>query len=172
MSLKTNYKNDKFSGKRKYKVTTLPTGEINLDDTTIYVETGDIFTAEDINATNGAVEAANRKIEETNNAVGAIDNRLTLEIGKMRTLRIVNAPVSGWSGAAPFVQSVAVAGITALSAPVTGMQYPAGIDDNKKTLIDKSFGMITEIETLAGVVKITCRFKKPVADLILCLKGE
>lgn len=165
MSLKTNYKNDKFSGKRKYKMTTLPTGEVNLDDTTVYSEAGDIFNADDINTTNGAVNAAG-------SAIDALESSLAEAVSDMHALRVVNLPISGWSGAAPFVQSVKVTGITALSGPVPGMQYPAGIDDNKKTLIDKSFGMITDIETLEGIVKITCRFKKPVADLLLCLKGE
>lgn len=154
MSLKTNYKNDKFSGKRKYKVTTLPTGEVNLDDTTEYAETGDIFNADDINATNKAVNAAYDGIT------------------KMKKMILINIPVSGWSDAAPFMQSVPIAGITELSVPVVGMQYPEGINDAEKTQIDKSFGMITDVETLSEAVMISCRFKKPTADLLLCLKGE
>ena len=47
MSLKTDYKNDKFSGMRKYKIETdSETGLSTLDDKTEYVEVGDIFSAD------------------------------------------------------------------------------------------------------------------------------
>lgn len=56
MSLKTDYKNDKFSGMRKYKIETdSETGLSTLDDKTEYVEVGDIFSADDINNTNKAI---------------------------------------------------------------------------------------------------------------------
>lgn len=70
MSLKTDYKNDKFSGMRKYKIETdSETGLSTLDDKTEYVEVGDIFSADDINNTNKAIN----KIEGTvNDMIGAI----------------------------------------------------------------------------------------------------
>ena len=45
MNLKTNFKNDKFSGLRKYKMTTdASTGLTTLEDKTEYQEIGDIFS--------------------------------------------------------------------------------------------------------------------------------
>ena len=55
MSLKTNYKDDKFAGKRLYKITSQDDGIVTLDDVTQYAETGDIFSAQDMNDTNEAV---------------------------------------------------------------------------------------------------------------------
>ena len=52
MSLKTNYKDDKFAGKRLYKITSQDDGIVTLDDVTHYAETGDIFSAQDMNDTN------------------------------------------------------------------------------------------------------------------------
>ena len=44
MNLKTNFKNDKFSGLRKYKMTTdASTGLTTLEDKTEYQEIGDIL---------------------------------------------------------------------------------------------------------------------------------
>ena len=53
--LRTNYKNDKYTGKRLYRVTNVSADTVNLDDITIYAEEGDIFSADDINETNAAV---------------------------------------------------------------------------------------------------------------------
>ena len=55
MNLKTDYKNDIFSGKRKYHMTNNDDGTISLDDVTTYVQEGDILSADDVNATNKAV---------------------------------------------------------------------------------------------------------------------
>ena len=55
MSLKIDYKDDMFSGKRKYRVTQNADGTISLDDVTNYAQQGDIFTSNDINTTNTEV---------------------------------------------------------------------------------------------------------------------
>lgn len=57
MALKTNYKDDVFTGNRKYKQTSNSDGSISLEDTTEYTQEGDIFAAKDINDTNTAVNA-------------------------------------------------------------------------------------------------------------------
>ena len=43
MSLKTDFKNDKFAGKRKYTLTENDDGTISLDDVTEYETVGDIY---------------------------------------------------------------------------------------------------------------------------------
>ena len=52
MALKTNYKDDVFTGKRKYRITNNDDGTVSLDDVTVYTQQGDIFGAADINAIN------------------------------------------------------------------------------------------------------------------------
>ncbi len=55
MALKTDYKNDIFTGNRKYNEITNSDGTISLEDVTEYTQEGDTFSATDINATNEVV---------------------------------------------------------------------------------------------------------------------
>lgn len=55
MALKTDYKDDVFSGNRKYQKTDNSDGTISLVDKTAYSQKGDTFSAADINAINAAV---------------------------------------------------------------------------------------------------------------------
>ena len=50
MSLKENYKNDIFEGRRKYRLIQNSDETISLDDVTQYIQVGDVFSDEDINA--------------------------------------------------------------------------------------------------------------------------
>jgi len=60
MALKTNYKDDIFTGDyRKYRQINNSDGTISLSDVTEYSQTGDKFGASDINATNQAVNQLN-----------------------------------------------------------------------------------------------------------------
>ena len=60
MALKTNYKDDIFTGDyRKYRQINNSDGTISLSDVTQYSQTGDKFGASDINATNQAVNQLN-----------------------------------------------------------------------------------------------------------------
>lgn len=49
MALKENYKDDVFTGKRKYNLINNDDGTISLDDVTEYSQEGDSFGAKDIN---------------------------------------------------------------------------------------------------------------------------
>ncbi|WP_195395314.1 hypothetical protein [Holdemania sp. 1001302B_160321_E10] len=49
-TLKTNYKDDIFSGSRKYTLVENPDGTISLEDKTDYVQQGDTFAAKDANS--------------------------------------------------------------------------------------------------------------------------
>ena len=57
MGLKTDYKDDVFSGDRKYQKKDNSDGTISLVDKTAYSQKGDTFSAADINATNKAVNS-------------------------------------------------------------------------------------------------------------------
>lgn len=160
MSLRTDYKDDKFAGKRIYKMETLEGGLVTLDDQTQYQEEGDIFSAADINATNTAVNANTEGLSRAEKVIVELQDKV-----------VVSLPVSGWSGTAPFVQIIPLSGIKSTDNPIPGMLYPDNLTEDKKAQIDKSSNMITEIETLDGSLKVTCRFKRPTADLILSLKG-
>lgn len=160
MSLKTNYRDDKFSGKRIYKMDTLEGGLVTLEDQTQYQEEGDIFSAADINATNTAINSNTEGLSRAEKVIAELQDKV-----------VVNLPVSGWSGTAPFTQAIPLLGIENTDNPIPGMLYPDNLTEDRKAQIDKSSNMITEIETLDGSLKVTCRFKRPTADLILVLKG-
>ena len=59
MSLKENYENDIYPGERKYQMIQNDDGTVSFRDVTVYTQDGDIFSADDINATNRAVNAIN-----------------------------------------------------------------------------------------------------------------
>lgn len=145
-SLKTNYKNDKFTGMRKYEKIENTDGTISLNDVTQYEEIGDIYSAADINNTNIAV----------NRIIGLISFTLL---------------ASNWNSAAPYVQTIPIAALKESDTPTPGLIYPETMTESLKAQIDKSVNMITEIETLNGAIKVTCQFKKPVADMTISLKG-
>ena len=153
MSLKTDYKNDKFSGMRKYQIITdSTTGLSTLEDKTIYVEVGDVFSADDIN--------------NTNKTVNEIEGTVADMIGTIR----LNYPASGWSTQAPYTQTVN-ANIKNTDEPVPMFEYPTISSEQQQKAVDRSVGYITGIVTNNWSVTITCDFRKPTADFILVLKG-
>ena len=83
MSLKTNYKDDKFAGKRIYKMDTLEGGLVTLEDQTQYQEEGDIFSAADINATNTAVNSNTAGLSQAEKMIAGLQDKI-----------VVNLPVS------------------------------------------------------------------------------
>lgn len=156
-TLKTDYKNDIFTGPRKYQQVNNVDGSISLNDVTVYEETGDIYAAADINATNQAV---NEFYGEFNATVTKLTNVLEATL-----------PAANWNSTAPFIQTIVMPTIKATDIPVPGIVYPTTLNESLKAQIDKSANMITDIETLNGSIKVTCQFKKPVADMTISFKG-
>ena len=84
MALKTDYKDAMFDGARKYRIIQNPDGTSGISDETEYTQEGDKFGANDINATNTAINRLNHVTSVTLSA-------------------------SGWAGpAAPYSQTVNV----------------------------------------------------------------
>ena len=59
MALKVDYKDAMFDGDRKYRITANGDGTSKIADETDYTQEGDPFGANDINATNAAVNRLN-----------------------------------------------------------------------------------------------------------------
>lgn len=55
--LRTDYKDDIFSGKRKYQMTTNSDGTVSFTDKTTYAQVGDYYGAGDVNAQNAAINS-------------------------------------------------------------------------------------------------------------------
>lgn len=155
--LKTNYKNDKFTGPRKYEKTDNPDGTISLNDVTNYEEVGDIYSAADINTANAAVNG--------------FYNEYNAQVNKMTGVLTFALPVANWNSTSPYIQTVVMPTMKATDIPVPGIVYPSSMTESLKAQIDKSVNMITEMETLNGSIKVTCQFRKPVTDMTISLKG-
>lgn len=176
MVLKTDYKDDAYEGKRKYLLIENSDGTYSLDDVTDYKVVGDFFNSYDINTTN---EAVNKNVDDlitertvTNNQVNELkqsQNVLESELTKVSTVTFLS---SRWSSSAPYTQQISIPGMKETDNPVPGLVYPDGITEAQKENIDKSSDMITELETFNGYIRATCRFKKPIADITIGLKGR
>ena len=163
-TLKTDYKNDIFTGMRKYTKIDNPDGTLSLRDDTEYQTSGDIYAAADINATNQAVNQFYAEFGTKNT-----ENSNTFTA--LKAVKSATFTVTGWIGTGPYLQTVSVSGITAADIPTPGIIYPESLTETLKAQIDKSAGMITKLETVLGGIKATCAFKKPVADFTIGLKG-
>lgn len=129
--LKTDYKNDKFEGKRRYQMTENADGTISFDDVTVYKEIGDIFNADDVNQINDTV------------------NVNTETISGIKALRYVTLETSKWSSSAPYTQLVSVAGVKDTDSPVISLNIPEGVSGTTKK-ISRNLGTVW-IELLWGM---------------------
>lgn len=83
----------------------------------------------------------------------------------------LSIPLS-WSGAGPYTQTVSVSGVQ------SGWDWrltlhPARISDNDaRRLNEDAFACITDCETVAGGIKLTCAEKKPEVIIQAVLAGE
>lgn len=59
MSFATNYKDDMFEGRRKYRMIDNNDGTYSFEDVTNYLQKGDYYGAAEVNATNGAINDIN-----------------------------------------------------------------------------------------------------------------
>lgn len=146
MALKTNYKNDVFEGNRKYTLTQGGDGKYEIIDSTNYTVQGDTFGANDINATNSAVNA-------------------------LQGLRQVLVDVSKWSNTAPYTQEISVPGITSADSPTVGLYLSGQESADAVKAMSKAFAMVDFVETLNGKIRIKCFSKKPAVSFWIGLKG-
>ena len=102
--LKANYTDDVFEGKRRYKIEDKGSGISEITEVTNFTREGDLFGANDINATNKAIN------------------------GLMSTKEFV-LPAAKWSSTAPYTQEVAVAGVTASDTPIISLNTAPHLND-------------------------------------------
>lgn len=146
--LKIDYRDDEFDGNRKYKITDAGEGLSSIEDKTTYLQEGDMFGAEDINATNKAVNLLNHTTE-------------------------VILKASGWTGStAPYTQTVNVSGATAdMEAILVNALSPGANLDTQRNYV-KAFGIISSGTAELGNGTATFKvYKKPATDCTVGLKG-
>lgn len=146
--LKTDYKDDVYDGKRKYHKTDNDDGTISLDDVTEYTQEGDVFKADDMNATNK-------------------------QVNDMLTVISITLTAAGWTGsAAPYSQTVSNESIKA-AYDYDGVSLLADTaDEGTAKAYNKAFGIISAgppATTADGSVTFKV-FKKPATDITIGLK--
>lgn len=178
MPLKTDYKNDKFPGKKKWKVGDGGDGTVTLDDVTPYESEGDLFNADDINKTNTQVNKNERDIARNTGDIDTVNARVTdvyndlnQSISTLKAVKRAAFPAAGWTGGAPYTQTVAVAGITTNDAPVVGLDMSDNPDAAAAKAREKAFGYVKRGYTGSGTVTLICFASRPAADFVALIKG-
>ncbi len=146
MALKTDYKDDVFSGNRKYEMITNQDGSVSFVDQTVYTQNGDIFNAADI-------------------------NDITTAINKLNTVLSVSVPLASWSNSVPYTATITATGITAQSSPVYDLLIPDGTSTANAEKMIESFSYINKLVTAANSITLYCYEDKPTIALTLQLKG-
>lgn len=148
MALKEDYKDAMFDGQRRYRLIQNEDGTYSLPDETSYTQEGDKFGANDINATNKAVN-------------------------RMNHVTTVTLTAAGWTGSsAPYSQTVAVEGMTADCNPLMISLLADGANEATQKAYNKAFGIVASGTGTTGNGTVTFKvYKKPEIDIIVGLKG-
>lgn len=144
--MKTDWKDDMFSGQRKYNVTQNSDGSQSFTDVTAYTQEGDAFGAKELNE------------------IGA-------EVNKIQAMKTIALPASGWSSTAPYTQTVGIAGIKESDLPVPLLDVSSAASLSEEKTLKKQFGWISYYDTADGSITFTAKYRKPTVDLSVGLKG-
>lgn len=139
MALKTNYKDDAFSGERKYQMRNNSDGTVSFIDVTNYSQQGDVFSAGDINTTNAKVNEIESLVEGMGDRIVETGINDDWEYIKYQSGRITLSRIVGKDGlkmtnsnAGTYYDSANIADRIELTVPVVSK-------------IEKAFGsMVTD----------------------------
>ena len=106
-TLKTNYKNDAYSGNRKFKMTNNSDGTVSFEDVTPYTQTGDNFGAAELNSFATAINESADKNDLMNDLA---DINLNKGVSKFVGALAIKTLMSKLS--LPFAESNTVGGVT------------------------------------------------------------
>ena len=147
MALKTNYKDDVFEGNRKYTLTQGGDGKYEIIDSTNYTVQGDTFGANDINATNTAINAIN-------------------------DVKEVWMRVADFTSTTPYTAQINVPGMKSTDTPLISHALVNGATDSGVIKgAWRAYSCIDRIDTFDGYMVLTCYRKKPTQDILLNVKG-
>lgn len=148
MALKADYKDDIFSGARKYMQVNNADNTKSFLDVTEYSQEGDYFGANEVNEMAAEI---NRIAEE----FPSKDIYLTIS--------------NNWEGStAPYTQNITVDGILSTDNPIVDVILSDSLDT--AILEEKAWGNISKIVTNDGSITAICNKKKPVTGVRIQLK--
>lgn len=117
----------------------------------------DVVNVDDFN---GNADILDRELKKVNDRVDVV-----------KGTKAIALPASGWSGTAPYTQTVSVAGVTAEDAPVIGILIAEGTTAANVKLQNKAWACVDRAVTGAGTITFYCYNKKPGNDFMALVKG-
>ena len=113
-------------------------------------------------------------VDDFNDNADILDRELKKvndRVDVVKGIKAIALPASGWSGTAPYTQTVSVAGVTAEDAPVIGILIAEGTTAANVKLQNKAWACVDRAVTGAGTITFYCYNKKPVNDFTVNVKG-
>nr|DAL08127.1 MAG TPA: hypothetical protein [Caudoviricetes sp.] len=113
-------------------------------------------------------------LSETNNTLATVQTSLSGLAADVNNLKyvLVSLPASGWSGSAPYTQTVSVSGMTADWVPgVPSLAFYGNVDVTELITKTEALGCIKMITSAAGTLTFTAPEDKPSASLTLRVPG-
>ena len=144
-NLSTSYVDAVFTGSRKYAMTDNGDNTYSFTDETTYTQEGSRFGANDINGTNGTVNA-------------------------IMGTKTATLSSSGWSNSAPYSQTVTVSGILASDTPMIALNLAYNANASTAKATQKAWSYITKITTGANSITAYAH-TKPTVNIPIVIKG-
>lgn len=120
----------------------------------------------------GAVLAAGGIPEYTDERVQTSLNDLNTDMSNLKYV-LVSLPASGWSGSAPYTQTVSVEGMTADWVPgIPTAVLGSSVDVSTLLAATEALGCIKMITSAAGTLTFTAPENKPGVSLTLRVPGQ
>lgn len=116
-TLKTNYKNDAYSGNRKFKMTNNSDGTVSFEDVTPYTQTGDNFGAAELNSFAEAINESADKNDLMNDLAGINSNQGASKFVGALAIKTLMSKLS-----LLFAESDTVGGVTWTTSHVTNFE--------------------------------------------------
>ena len=124
-----------------------------------------------------AAQAEKNKTDlaETNHTLATVQTSLSVlaaDVGNLKYV-LVSLPASGWSGSAPYTQTVSVSGMTADWVPgVPVLSLGSSVDVSALLTATEALGCIKMITSAAGTLTFTAPEDKPGVSLTLRVPGQ
>ena len=124
-----------------------------------------------------AAQAEKNKTDlaETNHTLANVQTslgNLAAEVGNLKYV-LVSLPASGWSGSAPYTQTVSVSGMTEDWVPgVPSLAFYGNVDVTELITKTEALGCIKMITSAAGTLTFTAPEDKPGVSLTLRVPGQ
>lgn len=83
----------------------------------------------------------------------------------------ITLPLAGWTKEPPYTQTIEMADMKAEYSPIIGVCLDKIESETIKKQIQKSWNFVDSIKINDGQIIATCKFKKPINDIPLVIKG-